>query len=181
MEASMTRWLLVTALMLMTLPSGAFAQSKAVSQVAVSKESLVGTWKLVSSTALTDNGEAAGKPAEDSTGLLTYTADGRMMAMITREGQKPISTYPPSEEERAAAFNGLSAAYAGSYTVTGDKVTHHIDVAWVRNVVNTDQVRTIRIEGDRLILRGGWVVEGRPPVANAELVWERLKPPSNGR
>jgi hypothetical protein len=163
----MTKWLLAAALLFMAFPSSGMAQSE---------ESLVGTWRLVSMTNLTDKGEVDNASVRHFTGFLTYTADGRMMVIITAEGRKPLSNFPPSIEESAEAFSTLSGAYAGSYTVADDKVIHHIEVAWVQNVVNTDQVRFVKLQGDRLTLRGGWSVDGGVPVANSELVWERMKP-----
>jgi Lipocalin-like domain len=47
------------------------------------KIDIVGTWKLISVSAKTDTGEV--NPAvlgQHPSGLLTYTADGRMMAII---------------------------------------------------------------------------------------------------
>ena len=56
------------------------------------KDSVVGTWKLVSSTATTDNGEVnKAVLGQNPSGLLTYTADGRMMAIISDDGRKPLS------------------------------------------------------------------------------------------
>jgi len=165
----MTKRLLTTALILMTFPSSGMAQSK---------ESLVGTWKLVSMTNLTDKGEVGEASVRHPSGLLTYTADGRMMALVTAEGRKPLSNFPPaslaSAEERAEAFSTF-VAYAGSYTVTGDKVILHIEVAWAQNLVNTDQVRSVKLQGDRLTLRGGRFVGRGGSVLNRELVWERMK------
>ena len=75
--------------------------------------------------------------------------------------------------ERAEAFATFQA-YAGTYTVTGDRIVHHIEIASFENWVNTDQARTFRIEKDRLILLtvpgqlGGFQ-------QTAELTWERIK------
>ncbi len=74
----------------------------------------------------------------------------------------------------SAAFLSLTA-YAGSYSVTGDKVIHHIEVAWVQNLVNTDQVRSVKLDVDRLTPRGGLLVRGVMYDAGSELVWERVK------
>ena len=126
-----------------------------------SNESLVGTWKLVSLTNM---------------GFLTYTADGRFSVLIANNERKPISHAPPhSIEEKAQQFDGFYA-YAGSYTFSGDQVVHHIEVAWEQVLVNTDQVRSVKLDGDRLTLRGGFLVDGVMYAANTELVWERMKP-----
>jgi hypothetical protein len=60
-------------------------------------------------------------------------------------------------------------------------VIHHIEVASVQNIVNMDQVRTIKLEGNRLTLRGGFLVKGVMHVATSELAWQRLKPGTNDK
>ena len=76
------------------------------------KDSLVGTWKLVSITATTDKGDVdkAVLGGEHPTGLLTYTADGRMMAIISDDGRKPLSVpdrVAAPAEERAQAYSSI--------------------------------------------------------------------------
>ena len=44
-------------------------------------------------------------------------------------------------------------AYAGRYTFAGDRVTHRVEAASVQNWVNTDLVRTVKFQGNRLIIR----------------------------
>jgi hypothetical protein len=43
-------------------------------------------------------------------------------------------------------------SYTGRYTIAGDKVTHHVDVAWNEAWIGTDLVRSFKITGDRLII-----------------------------
>jgi hypothetical protein len=140
--------------------------------LAQSKADLVGTWKLVSASYTTDKGQLVKDTyGPNPTGFLTYTVDGRMMAIIARGGRKPLSvanqvTAPASE--RAEAFSTITA-YAGRYSVADGKVIHHVEVSVVQNEVNTDKVRTIaRLEGKRVTLR----VDGAR--ITAELVWERV-------
>jgi len=159
----MTKWLLAAALILSAFPSTAIAQTK---------ESLVGTWRLVSTTGTNDKGEV--QQSLDM-GFLTYTADGRFSVVMADHGRKPISSLPHSIEEKAQEFDTFRA-YAGSYTFSGNRVIHHIEVAWYQILVNTDQVRSVKLEGDRLTLRGGFLVNGVMYAANTELVWERIKP-----
>jgi Lipocalin-like domain len=66
--------------------------------------------------------------------VLIYTFDGRMSAIITHGGRKPLSGDRVSTpvEEKAEAF-ATSFAYAGRYALSGDKVTHHVEVSTVKN------------------------------------------------
>jgi hypothetical protein len=145
--------------------------------MAPTKDSLVGTWKLVSVTTTSDKGEVEYPEGQHPTGFAIYTTDGRVSVIITHEGRKPLSTLPglAPREETSAAFTSL-VAYAGSYSVTGDKVTHHIEAAWMQNLVNTNLVRSVKLEGDRLTLGWGPLVYRGVTVPYQEYVWERLKP-----
>ena len=162
----MTKWLLSAALMLSAFASTTVAQSK---------ESLVGTWKLVSVTVKNNKGELVNGYGPNPIGLLTYTTDGRMSVVMADSRRKPFSTDSPTATERAEAFDTLFA-YAGSYTVAGGKVMHHIEIASAQELVNTDQERSINLQADRLTLKGGWLVDGVMYQPNNEVVWERLKP-----
>ena len=161
------RLLIGVASILILLPSVLGAQSK---------EALVGTWKLVSAEDTTDKGVKKDAFGKDPVGFLTYTADGRMMAIISNGGRKslsvPDSIAAPSEE-RAAAFSTFGA-YAGRYTLTGDRVVHHVEVASLQNRVGTDLTRTIvKLEQNRLILRTPSFLKGGEMVTT-QLEWARL-------
>ena len=138
---------------------------------------VVGTWKLVSASATTASGEMNEMPfGQNPKGLLTYTREGRMTAIISYGGRKLLSgadriASPP--EERAAAF-ATFFAYAGRYSITGNKVTHHVEVASVENWVNTDLVRVTEFEGDRMtLITPPLSVSGR--MQTSKLVWERIR------
>jgi len=135
------------------------------------RESLVGTWKLESATETNEKGEVRGSYGPNPIGFLTYTADGRMFVAGGDSRRKSLSSPTPSTEERAEAFDTFFA-YAGRYTVKGDSVIHHIEVCSVQAFVNTDQVRFVTLQGDRLSMRGGFVGGSVTYAA----VWERLKP-----
>lgn len=156
------------ALMFAALACGVMAQSR---------NALIGTWKLVSAIDTTENGEKSLAFGSNPVGFLTYTSDGRMMAMISHGGRKPLSVddwiaAPAGEQAEAfATFIG----YAGTYTLEKDRVIHHVQVASLQNLVGTDQVRTIvKLEGDRLVLRApSFLKAGR--MVTTELTWQRLK------
>jgi hypothetical protein len=171
----MTNWIIAAALISMAVPADGMAQAN---------DALVGTWKLVSATDTAQNGDVRDAFGSNATGFLTYTADGRMMAIVSFGGRKPLSVpdyISAPAEERAKAF-ATFFAYAGRYTFAGDRVTHHIEVAWMQNYVNTEQVRFIlNLQDNRMTLRTPPFVKGGVQLAKQELVWERLNPETAGR
>ena len=127
---------------------------------------IVGTWRLL----------AASPTSPLQAGYITYTGDGRMSAILSHGGRKPLSTgdrISASVEERAEAFATLFA-YAGSYDVVGNKVVHHVEIASVENWVNADLIRLVRFDGDRITLTTPPLSVGGK-IQTTELVWERVK------
>lgn len=116
-------------------------------------ESLVGTWRLVDWTASVDDTVTRpfGGRAE---GILTYTEDGRMWATLQRKDRTPLgsgSLAAATAEQRAAAAAGY-LSYAGSYTVDGDRVIHHVEVSLFPDWVGDEQIRLIGWEDGDLVL-----------------------------
>ena len=137
---------------------------------------LVGTWKLVSALSTRPNGERVNYYGEHPVGFLTYTDDGRMTAVLGDGDRKQLSDedrQSTSAEERSEAFSTFNA-YAGSYTFQGDRVIHHVEVALFQNWVKTDQIRYVKLQGDRLTLRTN-PMKHRGEQRVQELVWERVK------
>src|SRR5579863_702135 len=123
--------------------------------VGQSDDKLTGTWKLVSATSTTSSGEKCEPPyGPNPSGFLTYTGDGRVSALISYTGRKPISfgaETPALQAEQAEAFKTF-LAYGGRYTLNGDKVSHHIEISSIQNFVGKDLVRTVKFQGDQIIL-----------------------------
>ena len=139
-------------------------------------DKLVGTWKLVSASSTSSTGERSETPyGPGPVGFLTYTGDGRVTALISYGERKPLSvgggTSAPLEEQ-AEAFKTF-LAYAGRYTLSGDKVTHHIEISSIQNYVNRDLVRSVKFQDDRIILvTPPTPVNGK--IQTVELIWQRL-------
>ncbi|KAF3886037.1 MULTISPECIES: lipocalin-like domain-containing protein [Nostocales] len=145
---------------------------------------LLGTWKLISITATypdgTSNSEAYG---ENPRGYITYTDGGRMMVLFSTSDRKPFSRdiLTPlavdldlvSVEERAQAFSTFNA-YAGTYTLNGNTVTHDIEVASIPNRVGKDLVRTFTVNGNQVTLKTQPIISNGT-LTSLELVWERLE------
>ncbi|MFZ0293319.1 MAG: lipocalin-like domain-containing protein [Candidatus Sulfotelmatobacter sp.] len=150
-------------------------ETRAVSNRVVgdAKEKLVGAWKLVSASSTTSSGERNETPyGAKPLGFLTYTADGRVTAMISYEGRKSLSVGGGTVEEQAEAFKTF-LAYAGRYTFSGDKVTHHVEISSIQNYVDRDLVRSVKFQGDQItLITPPTRVNGKNQTI--ELVWQRL-------
>ncbi len=75
-----------------------------------------------------------------------------MWSIVTGEGREA----PKTDEDRAALFKSMFA-YTGMYRVEGDKVITKVDVSWNPAWVGKDQVRTFKIDGDRLQQISDWM------------------------
>ena len=135
-------------------------------------DKLVGTWKLISASSKMSNGESGTPYGLKPIGFLSYTADGRVTALISYGERKQLSGSGGTIEEQAEAFQTF-LAYAGRYTPSGDKVTHTIEISSIQNYVGRDLVRSVQFQGDRIMLiTPPTLVNGK--VQTVELVWERL-------
>ena len=158
------------AIMLLCVMSFALSQESM-----AQRDRLVGTWRLVSASSSTAIGTYDAPFGAGATGFLIYTPEGRMSAMISHGGRKPLSQadrIAAPAAERAEAF-ATFFSYGGRYSIDGDKVIHHVEISSVQNWVNTDLVRLIRFDGDRITLRTPPLPVGGVP-RTTELVFERI-------
>lgn len=135
-------------------------------------DTVVGTWKLLSASSTTSTGERNEAPyGPGPSGFLTYTLDGRVAALISYGGRRPLQVRA-AVEEQAKAFKTF-LGYAGRYTLSGNQITHHIELSSIQNYVDKDLVRTITFEGDRIrLLTPPTPVNGK--IQTVELIWQRL-------
>jgi hypothetical protein len=63
-----------------------------------------------------------------------------------------------TEADRAELHKGIFGAYAGTYSVEGNKVTHHIVAAWRPDWIGGDQIRYAEINGDKLTIKTAPVI-----------------------
>jgi hypothetical protein len=158
------------------IPAVAEFIALAVGALGRTNDTLVGTWRLVSASSTTSTGERSETPyGPGPVGFLTYTEDGRVTALISYGGRKSLSVgagpLAPLEEQ-AEAFRTF-LAYAGRYTLSGDKVTHSIEISSIQNFVDKNLVRSVKFEGDRIILvTPPTPVNGK--IQTVELIWQRL-------
>lgn len=139
-------------------------------------EQLVGTWQLVTASDEFETGKLDTNPyGTGAVGRLIYGSDGTVAALVSFGGRKQLSAdrLAASPAEQAEAFSTFSA-YAGTFTLEGTRVIHHIRVASVENWVGTDLVRYIELRGDQLTLRTPpRLVGGINRVS--EVIWRRIQ------
>jgi hypothetical protein len=135
-------------------------------------DKLVGTWKLLSASSTTSTGARNETPyGPKPVGFLSY-GDGRVTALISYDGRKSLSAGGGSLEEQSEAFKTF-LAYAGRYTIHGDKVTHHVEVSSIQNYVDRDLVRYVKFQDDQIILLTPPTrIDGK--MQTIELIWQRL-------
>ncbi len=137
----------------------------------------VGTWQLISYSAVTPDGATTYPFGLSPQGRLTYEANGRMAVQLARPGQSPFASGDPrvpTDAEARAAYDRY-LAYYGTYTVDPDKgiVVHHLEVSLTPDWAGGDQVRHFVLEGDRLTLTTPPTLFGGVERVTT-LVWERL-------
>jgi hypothetical protein len=137
------------------------------------KNPLLGTWKLKSHVVTTAAGERSTPYGENPKGYLTYSADHRMQVIGVAHGRSVPAEASPPDNERAALYDTMFA-YAGTYSVRGGEVIHHVEVSWNEAWTGTDQTRLYELRGDILTL----TTRIPDPVSGAEavyaVVWEKV-------
>lgn len=84
---------------------------------------VLGTWKLKSFVReVTATGEKFNQMGERPSGYISYSADGRMYAIATSHNRIKPGDADAADEERVKLHRTMFA-YAGTYSLEGDKVT----------------------------------------------------------
>jgi hypothetical protein len=106
-------------------------------------KSIIGTWRLVKTSARNDAGEPMHPPyGEKPRGLLVFYPDKRMMSVLC-DGRNEL---PAGETGRE--YN----SYCGNYEYDGNTLITHVDASAERSRVGGDQVRFTHFEGENLVL-----------------------------
>lgn len=136
---------------------------------------LVGTWRLVSNTIEEiPSGQQTDLFGHNPLGFIMYGADGRMMILQVRSQRPTPASDAVTAPEADALFRSL-IAYGGTYTVSGDAITHHVDISWNQRWTGTNQVRHFKFQGNRVELStdpSPDPIHGKMSIRR--LVWEKL-------
>jgi hypothetical protein len=119
----------------------------------MTKDDLVGTWRFVDFRLIdARDGRVTHPWGADHAGQIVYTADG-FMSVLMRNPRGMLG-------------------YCGPYTIEGDAVVHHIELATDPKLVGTAQRRRVALEGRRVTLTSEESLYGGAGT-HANLVWER--------
>lgn len=104
---------------------------------------LIGTWRLVDTQSRTLDGAPLPTPyGEQPTGLVTFRADGRMLAVLC-DGRKDL----PEGIQREYV------SYCGNYTYDGARLVTRVDATSDTARLGTEQIRSVSQEDGLLVLR----------------------------
>ena len=125
--------------------------------------SVVGVWRLVGGATTDPSGKKVAVPyGPRGMGLVSLTADGRMMAVLV-DGRPTL----PDGGKREYS------SYCGNYTFDGSTLITTVDAASDPSRMGSQQVRKVRFEGERMILVPPDREEGGVKF-HRELTWERV-------
>jgi Lipocalin-like domain len=125
--------------------------------------SIVGTWRLVAAAAHDGNGQPLPPPyGAKGMGRVAFSANGRMMSVVC-----------DGRPELPLGVHRDYSSYCGNYTFDGAQLVTQVDAASDPARIGSEQVRDVRFDGDRMILR--------PPPRRSgdrteqrELTWELI-------
>ena len=113
----------------------------------------LGTWKLLSyRTEDLETGRKTDLFGAHPSGFISYGPDCRMYAILLKESRTAPKDLVATDAERIELFGGL-ISYAGTYTVDGEKISHHIDASWNQSWTGTTQVRQFKVEEKSLYIK----------------------------
>jgi hypothetical protein len=115
---------------------------------------IVGTWQVTSFALLELDTNKTSRPfGENPNGYIQYSPSGHMVVFLQSGNPKRPGNFPYADSDRVDAHRSIFGAYAGKYTVEGDKVVHHIVASWRPEWNGTDQTRYFTIEGNKLTIK----------------------------
>jgi Lipocalin-like domain len=136
----------------------------------------LGTWALLSmETEDLETGQKHNLLGAHPSGSLSYGPDCRMSAILVKESRKGPAALVATDPESIELYRGL-IAYAGSYSIDGYKITHHIEASWNQAWTGATQVSQFNIDGRSLYIRTG---PSKSPMTGRQsstvFIWTRVE------
>ena len=144
-------------------------------QQVTTKEQLVGTWKVLSLKAVSE--DKVNYPlGEQVTGFVTITPTRFWLLFV--DGTRKAPAAPALTDAEAIAMMKTQVAWTGRYTTAeetaeGIKLTAHVDTASSQGITGNDRVYFLRIDGNKLVVKSAPLIvpmTGAKNVVEFELV-----------
>jgi len=124
-------------------------------------KSLVGTWRVTGySMSTVETNEVSQPFGEHPTGYFQYSPGGHVVVFLSSADVPKVSA-PYSDADRATIHSRIFGAYAGTYSMDGNKVTHHVVASWRPEWVGSDQIRFVELSGNKLTIKTAPIVFGQ--------------------
>ena len=143
-------------------------------QQTTTKDQLIGSWKVLNLKATT--GDKVTYPlGEQVAGYVTITPTRFWLLFVDATRKAPAT--PTLTDAEAIAMMKTQVAWTGKYTTAvqtaeGIKLTAHVDAASSQAIFDTDRVYFIRVDGDKMMVKGTVIVPmtGQKSIVEFELV-----------
>jgi hypothetical protein len=76
-----------------------------------------------------------------------------MVIFLARANLRQPAAAAYTDAERADIYKGIIGAYAGTYRIEGNKVTHHVLTAWQPDWIGSHEIRYFEISDKNLTIK----------------------------
>lgn len=117
---------------------------------------IAGVWRVVEASTTLVDGTVEYPYGRPAAGLFVYTPGGHLSLHLRKNPPAPRFDQRPTDSELGAVAREY-IGYYGTWSISGNKVVHHIDGAMLPNRIGQDAERPFTVCGDTLELS----IEGR--------------------
>ena len=161
-------------ILLATIIAVTVAAGPSRAQQMTTKDQLIGSWKVLNLKATT--GDKVAHPlGEQVAGYVTITPTRFWLLFVDATRKAPAT--PTLTDAEAIAMMKTQVAWTGKYTTAeqtaeGIKVTAHVDAASSQAIFDTDRVYLIRVDGNKMMVKGTVTVPmtGQKSIVEFDLV-----------
>jgi hypothetical protein len=138
----------------------ALSAAPSYAQQAMTKDQLIGSWKVLNLKATT--GDKVAYPLGDQvSGFVTITPTRIWLLFVDGKRAKPAA--PTLTDAEAITMMKTQVAWTGKYTTgeqtaDGIKLTAHVDAASSQAIFDTDRVYFVRRDGDKIMFKSPGVI-----------------------
>lgn len=139
------------------------------------ENSIIGTWQLTSFSLIVLNTKVTSR-LDRPTGYIQFSPGGHMVMFLTAGELKPPASGRYTDAERADVHRAIVGAYAGTYTVEGNKLIYHVLTSWRPEWIGQDQIRYFEIDGTKLTITTAPLTFSRTgETVSATLTFEKVE------